>query len=192
MKKLLYPFVFSAALAIQGCGNSANNANDSSDTSATTTDAMDTMDTGNQGSGTDTTFVNKAATGGMAEVELGQLASEKASNAKVKDFALMMITDHNKANDELRTIADAKNIMLPHTLDAKHAQIKADLMSKNGTEFDKAYVKAMVEGHQKTLALMEEGTVKNKDSALKEFAAKTAPVVKHHLDMIMKIQSELK
>src|SRR5262249_9556246 len=55
-------------------------------------------------------FVKTAAEGGMAEVQLGQLAVEKASNPKVKDFGQRMVTDHGKANDELKSIAASKNI----------------------------------------------------------------------------------
>lgn len=191
MKKLLYPFAFAAALSISGC-NSSNTANDTTDTSEIVTDTMMTSDASTPLADRDTAFANKAAIGGMAEVEFGQLAMTKASNAKVKDFASMMVNDHSKANEELKAIANAKNMMLPATLDADHAKIKEELSAKQGAEFDKAYVKAMVDGHQKTLALMEDGSANNQNAELKGFAAKTAPVVKHHLDMILKIQSELK
>jgi len=193
MKKLFYPLVFAAALAVQGCSNSANNANDTSDSTEIASDTTTTADvTSQQVSDSDTTFANKAAISGMAEVEFGQLALQKASNAKVKDFASMMVKDHSKANEELKAIATAKNIALPASLDAEHAKVKEELTAKTGAEFDKAYVKAMVDGHQKTLALMEDGSKNNQDAELKGFAAKTAPVVKLHLDMILKIQSELK
>lgn len=191
MKKLFYPFAFAAALSISGC-NSSNTANDTTDTSEIVTDTMMTSDASTLLADRDTAFANKAAIGGMAEVEFGQLAMTKASNAKVKDFASMMVNDHSKANEELKAIANAKNMILPATLDADHAKIKEELSAKQGAEFDKAYVKAMVDGHQKTLALMEDGSANNQDAELKGFAAKTAPVVKHHLDMILKIQSELK
>ena len=82
--------------------------------------------------------------------------------------------------------------MLPASLDAEHAKIREDLMAKSGADFDKAYAKAMVDGHKKTLDLMEDGSNNNQDADLKAFASKTAPVVKHHLEMIQKIESELK
>jgi putative membrane protein len=70
-----------------------------------TTSAPQTM---SQGKGkaasmtADQAFVKEAAIGGMAEVALGQLASTKATNDKVKAFAQRMVTDHGKANDESR------------------------------------------------------------------------------------------
>jgi putative membrane protein len=193
MKKLFLPLAFTAVLAIQGCGNNSNNANDHADSTEMATVTNITSDAAGQHlTAGDTTFANQAAVGGMAEVELGQLAMEKASNTKVKDFASMMVNDHSKANEELKTIASTKNIMLPAGLDSEHAKIKETLTAKSGAEFDEAYVQAMVEGHQKTLALMEAGSQNNQDADLKAFAAKTAPVVKHHLEMIQKIQSEMK
>jgi putative membrane protein len=104
----------------------------------------------------------------------------------------MMVTDHGKANAELMNIAKTKNIMLPATLDAEH-QAKSDSLSKlSGAAFDKGYVEVMIEGHKKTLALMQSEAANGKDAELKAFAAKTAPVVQMHLDHIQKIHDSLK
>ncbi|MFD1770349.1 DUF4142 domain-containing protein [Sphingobacterium suaedae] len=140
----------------------------------------------------DTTFATEAALSGLAEVELGQLALEKADEQQVKDFADMMVKDHGKANEELQKIASDKKIMLPTALDLKHANIRDDLLSKSGAEFDKAYVAAMVDGHEKTYALMQEGAKNMVDEQLRAFAEKTAPIVKVHLERIKAIQAQLK
>src|ERR1051326_6076917 len=67
----------------------------------------------------DETFVTKAAQGGLAEVKLGTLATQKASNADVKAFGQQMVDDHSKANDELKQLASTKGITLPTDIDAK-------------------------------------------------------------------------
>jgi len=140
----------------------------------------------------DTAFAAKAAVGGMAEVALGKMAAAKGTDSKVKDFGKMMVMDHGKANAELMTIAKGKNISLPAGLDAEH-QAKSDSLSKlSGKDFDKAYVDAMIDGHKKTLALMQTKASNGKDAELKAFAGKTAPVVQHHLEKILKIQDGLK
>ena len=194
MKKLIYAIAISGAvIGFQSCGTSSKNADDSTDTSAMATDTMISDDPAMVSTGTpDTAFTNKAAVGGMAEVEFGKLALEKGSHAKVKEFASMMVKDHSMANEELKAIATAKSIMLPTALDAMHQAKYEELKSKSGADFDKAYTTAMVEGHQKTLALMEDGSKNLQDADLKGFAAKTAPVVKHHLEMISAIQAQLK
>jgi putative membrane protein len=194
MKKLFYVVTISAAVfALQGCGSGSGSATDTSDTSAMAPDSMAATDTtALKVDQMDIDFAGKAAVGGMAEVEFGKLAQEKSSNAKVKEFAAMMVADHGKANGELMSIAASKNITLPAGLDEEHLKKLEELKSKSGAAFEKAYVAAMVEGHQKTLALMQDGAAHCKDSSLKTFAEKTAPVVKAHLDMITKIQAEMK
>lgn len=183
-----------AASLAQGC--SGSKAKSSSDSSATTTDAAKTTtvqlaDTSSKMMA-DTTFASKAAVSGMAEVALGKMAAAKGKSQQVKDFGNMMVTDHGKANAELMGIAKGRNFMLPAALDAEH-QVKSDSLGKlTGAEFDNAYVRAMIEGHQKTLALMNGEKENGKDAELKAFAAKTAPVVQTHLDKIKKIQSTLK
>jgi putative membrane protein len=104
----------------------------------------------------------------------------------------MMVMDHDKANAELMSIAKAKNITLPGGLDAEQ-QAKSDSLSKlSGKDFDMGYVQVMIEGHKKTLALMQSEASGGRDPQLKAFAAKTAPVVQMHLEHITKIQAGLK
>lgn len=157
-----------------------------------TDSSVTTIKTDSAGVLADTAFAAKAAIGGMAEVALGKMAAAKGSDQQVKDFGNMMVMDHGKANEELKGIAKNKNIMLPTGLDAEH-QAKSDSLSKlSSKDFDAAYVNAMVEGHKKTLALMQSEATNGKDADLKAFAAKTAPVVQMHLEHIQKIQGNLK
>lgn len=193
MKKLIYLFACTGALVFQSCGQRSDNAADTTDTIEMATDSNGTSDIPVMESVTaDTSFTNKAAIGGMAEVQFGKLALQKGTSPKVKDFATMMVKDHGKANEELKSIAMAKGLVLPTELDADHLAVQKELETKTGVEFEKAYIKAMVDGHQKTLALMEDGSTNLSDAELKAFAGKTAPVVKHHLDMITKMQAEMK
>src|SRR5262249_54838049 len=101
------------------------------------------------GASPDQHFVMEAAKGGMAEVELGQLAADKASNPKVKEFGQRMATDHGKANDELKSLAAKKNITLPTLPDTKQKATHDKLASHTGAEFDRAYMKDMLADHRK-------------------------------------------
>lgn len=179
---------------LQAC-HSKSGASGTDSTTTTTTDTTKVTTVKTDSSATvlpDTAFAAKAAVGGMAEVALGKMAAAKSNDSKIRDFGNMMVTDHGKANNELMSIAKAKNIILPATLDAEH-QAKSDSLSKlSGKDFDKAYVAAMIEGHKKTLALMQSEAANGKDADLKAFAAKTAPVVQTHLDAIGKIQDSMK
>jgi putative membrane protein len=195
MKKLSYLVVIAlSAYALQGCNHAPKDAKQTADSLNKTKDTTSNVAAtgGIAVDKDDAKFATAAANGGMAEVALGKLALQKTSNPKIKDFANMMITDHGKANDELKAIAKAKNITLPDSVDSDHQKKMADLSAKSGKGFDKAYVDAMVDGHKKALDLMKDGAKNLKDPDLKAFAAKTAATVQMHLDAINKIKAGMK
>jgi putative membrane protein len=134
-----------------------------------------------------------AAQGGMLEVQLGQLAADKGASQEVKDFGSKMVTDHSKANDELKAIASSKDLTLPDKLDSKH-QAAIDKLSKlSGAAFDKAYVSAMVKDHKGDDAEFAKEAKSGGDADIKAFAGKTdESVIKMHLQMIEGIQSKMK
>ena len=93
-------------------------------------------------------FINQMGIAGLAEVQLGEMASKQASSPEVKAFGQMMVKDHSQANKELARVASQLNVQLPADLDEKHNSLKTKLSSLQGAEFDREYVNAMVEGHQ--------------------------------------------
>jgi putative membrane protein len=137
------------------------------------------------------TFMNDAAEAGMAEVELAKLAKDRALNPRVKNFAEMMIKDHSDANNKLQTIARDKSVTLPSTL-GKHQDHLEDLSKKNGAEFDKAYMKMMVNGHEDVVKDFEKCSQNGTDPDVKTFAAQTLPTVRMHLDSAKAINKALK
>ena len=132
----------------------------------------------------DETFVQKAAVGGMAEVEAGNLAQQKGASGAVKEFGAKMVTDHTKANDELKQIAGGKSMTVPGEPDAAHKQAKASLEAKSGASFDRAYKEQMLKDHKATIALFEKESKSGSDAELKAFATKTLPDLREHLKMV--------
>lgn len=139
----------------------------------------------------DEDFVEDAALGGMAEVELGRLASTKAANAEVKSFGQMMVTDHSKANDELKALAAKKGWQLPTALDSSHRATLDDLRNRVGADFDREYVEEMVEDHETDVKAFEDKANSATDPDLKAFAAKTLPTLRKHLEAIRAIQAKM-
>jgi len=140
----------------------------------------------------DKAFVEKAAVGGMAEVQMGKMAQQKGSSDQVKQFGGRMVDDHSKANDELKQIASAKGIALPTDLDAKHKS-KMDKMEKlSGAQFDRAYMDEMVADHKQDVAEFKKQASSGKDSELKAFAAKTLPTLEDHLKMAQSTDAAVK
>ena len=134
--------------------------------------------------GGDLAFMNDAAPGGMAEVELGKMAASKAQNAEIKAFGQKMIEDHSKAGEELKQLAAQKKVMLPPDVLPAHKQLMEKLSKLSGADFDKEYVAAMVEAHEKDVAAFENVSKTAADADVKAFATKTLPTLKMHLEMI--------
>ena len=131
----------------------------------------------------DTDFVNKAAMGGMAEVEEGQLATEQGSSSDVKKFGATMVVDHNKANDKLKTLAQQNGWKLPEALDTDAKAEVDQLKTAKGLAFDKSYIEQEQKDHDKTVALFQD-EAKNADSPqLRQFAQETLPTLEHHQRM---------
>jgi len=193
MKRIFFiTFITGAACLMQSCtGNkdskaSADSANSAKADTAKKDSSVATVDKD------DAKFAMAAANGGMAEVALGTLAQQKASSAKVKDFGAMMVSDHSKANDELKALAKSKGITLPDSIDSKEQQVKNDLSAKSGAGFDKAYVSNMIDDHKEDIKEFEDAAKNLKDADLKAFAVKTLPTLKMHLDAIQKIHDGMK
>ena len=141
----------------------------------------------NQLSSQDSKFIKEAAAGGMMEVELGRIATQKAASADVKSFGQRMVDDHSKANDQLKSIATQKGVTLPTTLPADMRQ-EMDKMSKlSGAAFDKMYMSHMLKDHKKDVAEFEKEATKASDSTLKSFVQNTLPTLREHLQMAQTI-----
>jgi putative membrane protein len=156
--------------------------------------AKDSMpaDVTNQ-SGVDTeeaTFMKKAAIGGMMEVDLGKIA-QKSANADVKAFATQMVTDHTKANTELKALAANKGIVLPAEYPAEEKAHIDMMKSMTGAAFDKHYIEMMVTDHDKTVALFKSAEA-SADKGVSDFVKKTLPVITAHFEKAKTIQAKLK
>jgi putative membrane protein len=136
-------------------------------------------------------FAVEAAQGGMAEVQLGELAKTKATNPQVKSFADKMVTDHNKANDELKQIVSRKGATLPTELPRKENSTLDSLQKATGADFDKQYVEHMVKDHKKDVKDFQDASQSLNDPDLKAFAQKTLPTLQDHLRMIEQIEPQV-
>jgi putative membrane protein len=200
MKTRIFSFlILGGALSFAACQGTGDNTTDSDTTAIEAAPDNTRVDDTKADtlSGTNTTldndtrdFVVEAASGGMMEVELGQLAQQKATTQRVKDFGAMMVRDHTKANDELKAAVSGK-LEVPATLQEKHQHHVSDLRDKTGTEFDRAYIKMMVDDHEKDIKKFEDISKSSKDPAVVNFANNALPTLKTHLSEAKSIRDEL-
>jgi putative membrane protein len=140
----------------------------------------------------DKKFVENAALGGMAEVELGKLATQKASSDAVKQFGQKMVDDHSKANDQLKEIASKENISIPASLDSKHQSRIEKLSKLSGPDFDKAYVKDQLKDHKKDVSQFKSEAENGSNPNIKQFASTTLPILQEHLSMVQDLNKNEK
>jgi putative membrane protein len=136
----------------------------------------------------DSEFMTKAASGGMLEVQLGQQVAQKATLPEVKQFAQQMVTDHTKANNELKALAAQKNITLPTTLGEDQQKMYDEVLAEKGAALDKKYVSAMLDDHKEDILQYQGAVTKAGDADIKTFAQKSLPVLQMHLGMLEKMQ----
>lgn len=200
MKRITTILLTGAICAIQACSNNSSNTN-RTDSSATTmssdsnTTAYGNTDTSSSSGAVTASkdvadFTMKAASGGLMEVQLGQIAQTKATDPRVKAFGAMMVQDHSQANDELKRIAATKHINLPGTISEDQQKEIDDMNKKTGKEFDKAYMNMMLDDHKKDIKEFEKASKDLSDADFKDFAMKTLPTLQKHLDSAQAISKK--
>lgn len=150
-------------------------------------------DKGNAGSlsSRDYKFVCEAAEGGRMEVSLGQLAQQQGNVQSIRDFGQKMVTDHQKANQDLMQILNQKGVTLPDTMEKDTKRVN-HYQSLAGNKFDSEYIKDMVSDHKDTLKLLQTEADKGEDPDVRNWAVKTLPTVQEHLSMAESTEAAVK
>ncbi|SNC77237.1 putative membrane protein [Hymenobacter gelipurpurascens] len=204
MKRTLFSMAIAALMITSAC-SSNDSTTAASDTTATDATATDTSGMATSGmpadSGmaagsamadpngptaphsTDAEFMKSAAASDQNEIQLSKLALEKGVTGMVKDHANMMIKDHTTSTNDLKSIAQKKNVTLPADMDAEHKTIAADMRKLSGKDFETKYMQQMEMDHQKTLNTLAAHQKMTKDSDVQGFITKVQPVVQAHLTM---------
>jgi putative membrane protein len=134
-------------------------------------------------------FVKTAGVAGMFEIDSSKIAATKSSNGDVKAFAQRMISDHTKAAEELKTVAKSAGdkYVLPTALDPDHQKMIDELNKADPSKFDATYVRMQTDAHKDAVALFGDYSKQGDEPKLREFAAKTLPVLQDHYDMIKRV-----
>ncbi|MEX2233253.1 MAG: DUF4142 domain-containing protein [Cyclobacteriaceae bacterium] len=140
----------------------------------------------------DAEFAVEAADGGVLKVQASTLALTKATSPQVKQFAQMMVDDHTKANNELKALAQQKNIMLPTVLGDAHQHKLDNLGEKTGAEFDKEYMDLMVKDHKEAIDEFEDAAEDDEDAEIKSWASSKLPGLRQHLEHAERTQETAK
>jgi putative membrane protein len=127
------------------------------------------------------TFVKKAASAGKFEVQSSQLALKKdLDESATKRFAQKMVTDHTKANEQLKSLAEKKDIDVPEQLLPEHQAMLKQLQGLDGEEFTRQYHSIQMQAHEEAIDLFSQASDALEDKDLQSFAQSTLPTIKEH------------
>ena len=187
------------ALILAGCASNTNTATNSNRAASNST-AANATNSVEHGAGdviepvtgvSDSDFLKGMAIGGASQVELGKVASTKATDPEVKKFAELMVAEHSKSNGELKAIASMMQVVLPEG-GPRRNYVMDDLRKLSGSDFDKEYIQIMVEVHTATVADFEGKAKDAADPDLKAFVVKTLPTLRMHLQEVTAMQAKMK
>jgi putative membrane protein len=187
--------VFSGAFLLTGAtafaqmnpGGGAPASNPNGNPGVNSIDNMQAQQAAASGAMQDKAFVRKAPEGGMDEVQMGQIAAEKGSSDDVKQFGQKMVTDHTQLGDQMKQVAQQIGVTPPAGLSKKDKEEVAKLQTLSGTEFDNAYIMAMVKDHKKDAEDFKSEAQQTQNPTVKQAADQGSQVIDQHLDMIEKI-----
>ncbi len=155
--------------------------------------SSDRLDVGSQLmlTSSDTAFALRAAQDNLAEIQLGKLASVKASDADLRTFGKQVVDDHLKASDQLRVAAQQENMTLPDVMSAKDQATYEHLQKLSGSAFDKAYIERMLKDQEAELKASRREAMNGKQPDIRALASQMVVSLQDHLDRIRIIQSKL-
>ena len=136
-------------------------------------------------------FMANAARGGMLEVQLGNLATQKASSNDVKQFGERMATDHGQLGQKLQQLASNLNVTLPQDLKPEQQAIVSRFEKLTGKAFDRDFMKEMVNDHTKDISEFERAASQATNPDIKQFVSEALPTLREHLKMAREIAAKL-
>ena len=205
LKRLSGAIVLGTCVTLGACGRHNDNANDTataggdvamSDTGTAARTDTGAVYNGAGGAMTDANIMAQITTANTSEIQQGKLAEQKATNPQVKQFARMMVTDHTAMNKQGHEVAKKDSLVTQSGDKAKDMNEDAtdatkDLQGKSGADFDKAYMDAQVDAHQKTLDMLNDARKNAKNADVTSLIDAAIPKVQSHLDRAKQIQQSL-
>ena len=136
-------------------------------------------------------FVREAASGNLMEIQLGQLAQNKASNPAVKQFAQRMVADHNNLQNQLTSVASSGGQSFTPTMDSRHQNQINRLQGLSGAEFDRDYMSLMIRAHQRDVNNFQTQSQSANSAQVRTLATNSLPVLQQHLSLAQQVGSQV-
>ena len=132
-----------------------------------------------------TTYVMKAGAGDLFERDSSRLVLQSTTNADLKRFAQMMVTDHTNSTADVKKAALKAGVRpKPPKLTPAQTRNLVALRAARGPDRDTLYISQQKMAHQDALALHQNEAANGRAKPLQMTALKIVPVVQHHIEML--------
>lgn len=186
-----YTLVFLLALGMISIGCTSNDKAATRDNSSAQPASNPNSSTTSANANPDQDFVNKAAQGNRAEIQLGQLIAGKTKDPSVKQFAQMMVKDHTAALNKLQQVAQSKSMTLPDDVPDDAKQLQSKLSGEEGKQLNQDYMAGMVQDHQQDVQEFKDAAQSVKDPEIKQWVTSTLPTLEKHLSKAKQIDAKV-
>jgi putative membrane protein len=131
------------------------------------------------------------------EIDMGRMAQRKGSNAAIKDYGKMLVTDHQKTDKDVTTLANKHGQTIPkdtavNEMDKNEEKDNMDAMNRlqtlKGADFDRELLQIAVQGHEKELARADTAIGQVQDDDVKQLLKDMKPVLQRHADQARDLQ----
>ncbi|MBN8668660.1 MAG: DUF4142 domain-containing protein [Chitinophagales bacterium] len=135
-------------------------------------------------------FLVRAANATMTEIQLTQLAMDKSSLSSIRSLSKELKKDHQEMNDEIKRLARERNIALPDMVSNESEKDLTDLRQRSGNDFDKEFIKEIIDRHDESIRLYENAVSKGDAPEVRDFASKCLPALRSHRDKAKDLQDK--
>ena len=136
-------------------------------------------------------FVAKVIDCNVSEKDLAEKAIKNAQSEDVRKYAQHLLSDHEKMNQKALGMARDLKIGVVTGTSADHKKALADLLTKSGKDFDRAYIRHMVKGHEEAVKLFESQAKNATRQEIRTFATQALPTLREHLERARKLDTQL-
>lgn len=139
----------------------------------------------------DRTFIQKAAQGGMMQLELSKIAVERTQSPKVKQFALQSVENFAKAGGMLSAMAQSMGMQLPQQPPPEAKKLGHALAADRGKLLDQEYMALIVPASTVAVNLFKSETEGGQNPKLREFASRMLPKLEQHHKMAVQLSENM-
>jgi putative membrane protein len=137
----------------------------------------------------DREFLRMAENDNIKERNMGRIALQKSGNPEVREYAQMLVDDHTKALKQLVDLMEAKGMRQPENLPEVKHEALTRLNGLSGAEFDREFVRLMIEDHEKAVAAFRSEQHSARDGAVRDYASRVLPVLEKHLNKARELRA---